>query len=36
MICRRDLGGLVFAIVILLAPIIIGGAALLQYFGWIN
>ncbi len=32
----RDLGGLIFLIVILMAPFIIGMAALLHHFGWIK
>ncbi len=32
----RDLGGLIFLIVILMAPVIIGVAALLQHFGLIK
>lgn len=32
----RGIGGLIFAIVALMAPAIIGGAALLHYLGWIE
>lgn len=35
MINSRDIGGLIFAIMILMAPLIIGGAALMEYLGWI-
>ncbi|WP_162749336.1 hypothetical protein [Rhizobium sp. SYY.PMSO] len=32
----RDLSELIFAIVLLLTPLIIGGAALMKYLGWLN